>query len=189
MAISDAEIIHTGGESTESLSGKLNFEQDKNRIIGRDSSALPRLIILADGSEFEMKISEPSQDVTTATNDNLIFNSNQNILKIVQTDTVTVPNPGSGTFTQSSVEIDTGIVSVTALMCTAFIINSGYSNPLPFFSPALNGTYGGFLWSYQASTRVVSGTVRFRVDCNNFDVVSGPGTATIKYYILQETAA
>lgn len=71
-----------GGKKSDSYNGKLVFEQSNNRIIGRDENFVPRMLILADGLQFVMKISEEGVDVLTATEDQLIFNSDNNLFKI-----------------------------------------------------------------------------------------------------------
>lgn len=158
-------------------------------ILMNDLNGVPNIYLATkpDGTPV-LKVGKSGFDATTTSDRNLIFNSAQNIFKVAYTDSVTVPNPGAGAFTQSTVTVDTGVVSSTPLACTAFIQTSGYAYPLPYMFPAKNGTYGGFLWIYRCSTKVSSGQIQFRVDCDNFDVISGPGSATVKYYILQESA-
>lgn len=181
--------------NTSGLSGGLAFEQGNNRILGRDENAVPRLIIRADGISFDMKVSKPTEDVLEAGDDELIFNSNQNLFKIVYTGTLSM---GSQSVASGSQQLRTAT----------------YTFPTPFTSPpaviAYASTVAGdfFLWS---GTKFItwgvttgSGIVIYRSDTYEMSItntrvnfnsmfLNGENLArdapayTIKYYILQES--
>ena len=187
---------YRGQARTESINGKLNFEQDNNRIVGRDANNLIRLLILANGIDFSMKISEDGVDVLEADPDQLIFNSDNNLFKIVYTDSalLTIPaRSGSGPYTEGYVEldIDTGVVSAQPLAVIAFWDTSGYLAPsywqLPFIVNQFNTTTGAYVTQLKvtANTFLSGGTVWVRLIGEN----AGPAIASdVRYYVLQETA-
>lgn len=112
---------YKGQKRTDGLSGHLSFEQDNNRIIGRDGNSTPRLLILANGSQFRMKISKEGFDALTATGDQLVLDSDNNLFKIVDT--------GTFSFVPSDF-LDSGNAYLTKL--AGYTINhpSGVENPI-----------------------------------------------------------
>jgi type II secretory pathway pseudopilin PulG len=183
---SNASNLNQVNELARTLKGRQRTE------IFKDDAGTRRVLLGKGANDFYgLKVSPEGTDVYDASDDQLIFNSDQNVFKIVATDTVTVPDPGSGTSTSSSIEVDTGVAATTPLIANAYIVSSSSAYALPYIFPSFDavGSYGGILWMYSASTRVSGGTVRFKVQCNNYDVVSGPGVKTVKYYLLQESAS
>lgn len=87
-------IYNSGGKKTDSYNGKLEYDQAKGRILGRDEDFLARLLILADGRTFRMKISEEGKDVFTADDDEIIFDSDNKLFKIVGRDDGSAVAPG-----------------------------------------------------------------------------------------------
>lgn len=186
----------SGGESTEALNGKLTFEQSKNRIVGRDGDNLIRLLILADGSDFVMKISKEGFDATTASDDELVFNSNQNVFKIVKSGTTTLTVPS--TFSSGSVLTATIPHELTSK--PAFI--AWVDIPVGDGSSLIQGKLVTLPAMIIPATGPVAGSVRLYitadVDATNLYLrvanttglgLSGvDGDYIFKYYILQETA-
>lgn len=181
-----AEIKHTGGQQTNALSGKLNFEQNENRIIGRDPQNVPRLLILADGVEFVMKTSKPGKDVLTASNEDLVFNSGQNMLKVIKSGTYPLAalGPAYDPSDTETVVIDTGVTASGPLTYLAYVSNdTGGYNQLP--QMAIN--YSGFFQLYRTSAVELSGgKVMLRVFSQNFSGGTAPAR-TLKYHLLSET--
>lgn len=70
--------------SVSTLGGGLSLEEWQDRLIGRDENSNPRLLIVANGEDFRMKVSKPGKDATVAEGDDLIFDSNQNFFKITK---------------------------------------------------------------------------------------------------------
>lgn len=106
-----AIIYSRGKKSVDGISGGLRFEQDNNRIIGRDENNIPSLIIDSDPTNgFEMKISKPTVDVTAAADDDLIFNSSQNIFKIVGVLNANIFNGNTQNITSNNTQVQTNLV-------------------------------------------------------------------------------
>lgn len=143
-------------------------------------------------NKFGLKVAKAGADVLTAGDSDLIFNSEQNLFKIITSSSVTfaVASLTSGsTTTQTVAHKQTGIPAVIAFVngtgSTYLTANQYYSVPVTI-PVAVAGKYeAGILYG-------------FRVDATNiyFDVsnytsaspITDIGTATFKYYVLQETA-
>ena len=194
-----ADIYSKGKKSVDGIDGGLRFEQDNNRIIGRDENNIPSLIIDSDPiNGFEMKISKLGIDVTSATNDQLIFNSSQNVLKVVSTGTVTLPtyNVTSGAgWASSSVAIPPNAVVTHNLggipMAFVFMKVTGPGGPTLL---ALPNTNSGLIGSAYYSTRTdfaINGT---NLEIGQYTITNGnvgtlvQGGQTIEYWIMQESA-
>lgn len=184
------EITREGQESQNSLNGKLNFEQDKNRIIGRDAANNIRLLILGNNDEFVVKIAPLGLDATTADDADLIFNSNRNLFKIV--DKVTIPfsvSSGAGgatnNFTASHGQNYKPLMLGSVEMSGGGNL-SGISGVfmLPFLLPAISsgniGTIAGSL-----SLSIVTNT---EVTFNYFLMPNSSLSGVITLYVLQESA-
>ncbi len=174
----------------DALSGKLTFEKSKNRIIGRDADNVARLLILANGTDFVMKVSKDGIDVLTATDNQLIFNSGNNLPKIVHTDTFTLVTAdfaasGNSYLTQLATEIiDLDQFDVINPIVWVFIENAlGEVIPLPYYS--FNFNTGAL--SYQAIASVNTVSNDLYVEIRSTAALS-PGV-TFRYYVLQETSA
>lgn len=170
------------GENTSNFRGLfLNDGSQDKLFIGKDS-----------GGNYVVKIAQSGVDVKTATNSQLIFNSAQNMFKIVTSGTTTVVTPA----TMSAKQIVTATITHGLGITPAFLayvnvpnIGAGYvgANSLqnvPFTLFTYNIT--PLLYVYGA---VDSNTLTLNV-ANLYDLsLSGAGgTWTFKYYILQETA-
>lgn len=176
-------VASESGESTNALSGKLTFEQSKDRIIGREVDNNPRLIILADGEQFVMKVAPAGVDVLTATDDEVVFNSGNNLFKIVRTGSVTFDSPNAaGTSTNASVEHDLGYVPI--VMAFVSLSSLGTAFPMPYIVPDLTGTLGlvAAQISFEASDDNI---IFFQRDLSRANI----WTNYIRYYIVQETAS
>ena len=180
------EIKHKGAATTGAIGGKLVFEQDKNRIIGRDQDTTPRLVISAE-SDFLMKISRPGNDVLTASGDNLLFNSANNLFKIVLSGSVTLPSPTPPN-SSIGVGINHGQDHVPIVLAFVKFSSGGTSHPLPYYGLELTpGTDAGkvrFEIGYEAPENGDYITFYHRSI-----LTPVTNTAIITYYILQETAS
>lgn len=179
---------------------ELIYKNDYNRQIYYNSSGVPTVLTglrtanqnnNIDSNEQGFFVSQPGIDVTQATDNQLIFNSSQNIFKIV----------GSGTLTLISPDPLHSNTTVTV----AFAHNLGY---VPAFLGFITGSqYLGsdvYLQTpYTVTANIVSGTPEpitysLSADISNIYAnvyngggvgISGVGTTTFKYYLLQETAS
>lgn len=140
-----------------------------------------------------LKIAKDGYDALTATNDQLIFNSAQNVFKIANTGTIDFPSlPGASahSFQQDTVTADTGVASSTPLLVRATWNDGTRAYPLPKISTASDAaiTQGGIVrFRYEASSFLSGGTVWVRIDGINYASTS-QAAFTVRYYLEQETA-
>lgn len=156
----------------------------------KDDIDSTRRVLLGKGADgfYGLKVSPPGVDVYTAADSELVFNSNQNVLKIVATGTISMPNatgaiPGTPSVAYASA--NTGIISTTPLMVIGLDTGGSFSNSLPiaFFddSGLLTQTVNIY------TTIVSSDNVYVNVQVKAYYPTSAT-SGTIKYYVLQETA-
>lgn len=174
-------------EVTDAVSGKLTFEQSKNRIIGRDQNNLPRLLILADGDQFVMKVSQPNINVLTATDAQLIFNSGNNIFKIVSklTIPISISPPNTGAYqTQVSVPHGLGYTPTYEAYADDLSIGGGARTLIPSqeYSP---GAYATLIPSIVKQIWVDSTDVLIQLSVKG---ITGTWSYNCTVYLKRETA-
>lgn len=152
----------------------------------RDPDELSRIVMYidSDGSPV-FKISKDGQDAYTAGDDGLIFNSAQNIFKIVDTGTQVVTKAG-GSATQNEV-IAHGLGY--APLVIAFGNQSATTSllPVPEIVPDISsGLIAKTTGLYVDSTNIVFSLITPSWVGNTF--YTDPLTYTFYYYILQESA-
>lgn len=150
-----------------------------------------------------LRVAKDGFDATTATDAQLIFNSEQNVFKIIATGTATIPLIAAqtpGNFANNLTVISTGIsagTSVFSAMC--FITSTEISGatpytPLPFtgtqlgYVPAAGPSSGGVAYTIKPYTRITAGILELVINVLTYDNSSSNGPWTLRYYILQETA-
>jgi hypothetical protein len=177
-------------------------DQDRTKIIRNGTTPALLLGYQKGGfgtADYGLKIAKTGVDVTTASNDQLIFNSNQDMLKIVSTGTVTIPAAvsasGSVSGAISSIAITHGLGYLPIL--SGFVMNSTEFTPIPgpinMMNTGINVSPPIFL---QASIGYIhvyltTTTATFTLDSSNINYgISGYtlGPFTVRYYFMQETA-
>lgn len=135
------------------------------------------------GNDYGIKVSKAGFDVLTAADSNLILSSAFNSFKIVTTGNVslTIPNATGSV----SVSVAHGL-SAPPMVVAAYLAPAGaVYHPLPYFT---QGAYSG-------GNLTLTSWVRWDVDGTNVifsydqSTIVTFGTASIRYYILQETAS
>lgn len=84
----DKKVSYTGQNQVDTLSSKVRLEEGKGRLLAFDGSNNLGLFGYDDAGQVVVKIAKPGFDANSATDDQLIFNSNQNIFKITVTNTI-----------------------------------------------------------------------------------------------------
>jgi len=185
-----ADISEKSGLAVQGLTGKLMVDEVTGRIT-LVKNGVHKLLIGTDEQGNELiKIAKDGIDVFVASPDELIFNSADNLFKIVETDTVDVVK-GADLSTASNF-ITTTVSNPTVIgFVVPFFGSSVGTQQLPYTIVSLSGTDSGKLL-YEARTSVNGTTVDFLV--NTPQGITGsyyPAafTSRFRYYIVQETAA
>lgn len=170
--------------------------------IFKDDSGTRR-VLLGKGANgfYGLKVSPEGTDVYTAADDELIFNSDQNVFKIVETGTATVPliSMGAGVSNASQSVTVTHNLGYTPI-CIAYAVDrDGKLIQLPLLNgrryinlEAVLPGAGIVMAPYSvAQAEVTTTTVVFSNYAANSNMGSGSTVSAlnIKYYLLQETAS
>lgn len=162
---------------------RLISNEDRTKII-KDDSGTNRILLGYQQGGFNanvgLKVSQENQDVVTATNDQLVFNSDNNLFKIISSGTTSIPGVSTGN-TNSSV-VAHGQSSVPAVI--AYAVETGSYFQLPYSLTLASGADAGKI-QYAIDYAVDSTNVTFWLRCP----LQGVGTVTVRYYILAETAS
>jgi hypothetical protein len=138
------------------------------------------------------RASQAGFDAETAEEDQLIWNIDDNLFKVVTQDTATLPAvaaAASGSQAESSVDINTEVEASSPLIALVFYESAeDESTPLPFFSTLPGPTFGGYIAQRVTYISYLSnGIVRILIEATNFSNGS-IGARTMHWYILRETA-
>lgn len=151
-----------------------------------------RRVLLGKGANgfYGLKVSKPTFDVYTASGDELAFNSDQNVFKIVTSGNGTIPanstgNPGAGNFTNSiqSTVLSHGLGYVPAIL--AFIEINGTYLLLPYTSTT-NGATSAAWTTYTLSADDTD--INFQSEILAYGAAGSSLAQNVKYYLLQESA-
>lgn len=163
------------------------------RMVDKNNIGIAQFGRNKDGSTT-LKIAKSGYEVSTALDTQLIFNSAQDIFKIVQTGTVNFTSPKANTSTTQALPHGLSYIPI----CIAFLRN-GNNGQISFTGSRMLPCH---IQLFVDNTSTIS--VQFRdwlsvtTDATNinftyYNAQAGPGafdvTLTIDYYILQETAS
>lgn len=140
-----------------------------------------RRVLLGKGADgfYGLKVSKVGEDVYDAGNDDLIFNSSQNVFKIVSSGTASIAFAADGTTETTTIAHGLGYKPIVF----AFINQSGISQTLPHVGVYIGGANAGK--TYQIISWGVDST---NVYFYNQSQLQGTASPDITYYLLQETA-
>lgn len=170
--------------STKDATVKVNDGTDNRVTLG----------LLSDGS-YGLKVSQPGFDVLSAADDELIFNSSQNVFKIVGIITGTFPGTGAasppvgggGAQSTANTQIAHGLGLVPAFI--AYGGDAGVNFQQPWIQMGTFSTNGMYVHTQQVTADATNITLTSKMACYGpfGSSVSGAGM-TVKVYLLQETA-
>lgn len=161
--------------------------------IFKDDTGQRRVLLGKRGDDYGLFVSKATFDVFNASNDDLVFNSGQNVFKIVDSGTIVSPaisvsNPGAGNF-------DSGSATTTVSHSLGYIpavigyITGGASTyfPLPFHS--VSGASTSCRW-FTLYTIASDTDVVFQIDVTVYNQAFSltGGEYTLNFYLLQESA-
>lgn len=189
----EKSVSYSGQNQVDTLTSKVRLEEGKGRLVIFDGTNNLGVFGFDANGEVAVKIAKPGFDADTATDAQLIFNSSQNVFKIVDTNTLTLPAmaAAAGSFTTASASATTSIATSTALAVMGFV-TSGTSTgftALPYMRTELDGIgrVGGVGYIIEIGSSVVGGFLQVNVNGTNYQN-SIRGSFQIRYYVLQETA-
>ena len=198
--MSDRFLPIPSGTSPEQMLAMINrnfaeLDRQATNQLYKDENGIPSISIgVLPGGTTQIKVAKSGFDVTTCPDADLIFNSAQNVFKIVGSGTLSLTHDIGGSSNvitttasephglgfvpglQAFITLDPGIMSGS-------LANSQVPNPYPIFY-----TIGADL--------VLMGQAEVYVDATNVyftmrtdDVGGGPYSCSAKYYLTQETFA
>lgn len=173
------------GTLVNALNQNFSLLENLNVIqIFKDNDGVPRVLLGRRSDEiYGLFVSKVGIDVTKATDDQLVFNSNQNTLKIITTDTLVLTRNAGSSSASSVVPAPT---TGTAFFAwgTLASVSPNLTYPLSYFSPSATGT---MLWGVRAFYDASAGAVKFIAESYDAGTTATAQTFNIKYYLLQET--
>lgn len=141
-----------------------------------------RRVLLGKGADgfYGLKVSKAGTDVFDGNAEDMVFNSNNNIFKIVDTGTASVAFAADGTTETTTIAHGLSYKPIVF----AFIDQNGISQILPSVGVYIAGANAGK--TYQVISWGVDDT---NVYFYNQSQLQGSACPDITYYLLQETAA
>lgn len=189
MAIQKSASYRGKGDSSSS-SGRVQYDPARGVIVNDGSNNIG-LFGIDESGNVVIKIAKPGFNADTASDDELIFNSSQDIFKIAYkgTTTINVPDTSSNTYF-STITHNLGYVPyVIAFVKPAFGGSTiDEYQPMPYMPTTHSATLGNALVILEAcqvsatSPTQVTFSVSVGVDDNRGDWI-------IEYYLLQESVA
>ena len=187
----DKTVSYSGQNQVDTLTSRVRLEEGKGRLVIFDGSNNLGVFGFDSQGQVAVKIAKPGFDADTATDEQLIFNSSQNVFKIVKSGTATIPaislttpaNQYNGT--QQSATVAHGL-GYAPLVTAYYAISGGYA-PFP------DNQYSGY-----ASNAFTLRGFTYYVDSTNlylyenlfaYNQSSSFPSVSVKYYLLQETAS
>lgn len=196
--ISASDPLNVGAvkaHATDGIAYRAENATGTPRVVSRDDQIIVfdgsfnKALFGRDGSgNFVVKIAQDGFDVLTATSAQLIFNSANNIFKIVKSATIDLGTSTVVSGTANTATVAHGLSS--APLAIAFgtvtdVTNGTRTVPLPHYTL---GTTSGI----SSTVRVVVASLTISTDATNINFsLRGNAidtSATVRYYIIQETA-
>lgn len=185
--------IEVGANNVKVLLGDSSDQDNTTGFSFIDSTNTRRILIgtFPDGS-VKAKLSQPGYDVATATDDQLIWSSDFNSFKIVETGSTSIQG-SSSSVSFASVAFTRTYTKPPIVTAYAVVNDTGVATEpklLPYVKYVADGgavppMYGVY---YILDVGATTTEVLFTLD-NSFNGSGSSVSATIKYYVMQETSA
>ncbi len=164
---------------TTAVLGKQSDGSNSLKFFDANNVGLAQFGKFTDGTTA-LKVAQPNIEVGTATNSQLIFNSSQDIFKIVLTGTATIPAIATNGYAHVTVTHNLGYKPGVI----AFTTYGGTNYPLPYLDIDNNG----LVLQLVNAQNITNTTIDFWQALPSTTVPQGAAAAPVKYYLLQETA-
>lgn len=175
-------VSHKGNDSVSTLGGHVRLEEGQGRLVAYDGSNNLGLFGFDDAGKVVVKVAKEGFDANSASDDNLIFNSNQNIFKINTTGTVSINADTLNTAKAAVIEHSLPQPPFVLVYVTTPFLGPNTLSLVPYYQ------FGNTNYGYDVAALIwVDNTyVHFQVDLVRG--VGNLGVYTFRYYILQESA-
>lgn len=192
--------VHPVTDST-TTSGYL--QTSNGRILGNDGTNNVGLFGFDDNGDMVVKVAKPGYDANNAANENLIFNSAQNVFKIVSRGTTTIPSFSIAAGGNSIRTIAHGLSTtpIVNFYVQATLLNWSTGTQLTSSyvpAPLVNNTSSTTGYLFQAANSLYYPIIiTTAVDATNIyiqavytsSVATTINAIPVTYFVLQETAA
>lgn len=190
--------INPMAHATSSISPRAQGTQSAGKVTTKDSKIVANdgtnnigLFGFDDAGNMVVKVAKPGFDANNATDEELIFNSAQDVFKIVQT----------GNSTSPSVAVNTGGANYATFVGTTVVIphglsfipvpigvfdNGGLYIPLPFTDIWQNSSSGYTQFTIDVSADATN--VYISAKAFAYNTTASVSALPVKYYLLQQTA-
>lgn len=207
-ALPGATEIRIGGNENIKISGKnqlISVSSGSSGVALGQTTATTQGLMVTDSSgtrrllagvypngDIKIKLSQATYDVTTATDEQLIWSSDFNAFKIVETDTVSIQG-GNNDVTFAEITFDR-VYDEPPIVEAYATVTDGLSTTAPKLLPYVNyisdgGAVPPMYGVYYILDIAPSTTgATFSLD-NTFNGSGSSVSATIRYYVIQETSA
>ena len=169
---------------SQNMNSVSNIEKELQNMrsvqLFKDDTGTARVLLGKDGDFNGLKVSQPGQDVTTASLEQLIFTSDNNVFKIVETGTSVVTLPSSFTDWQ---EYSTTTAHNLGYSPLAIAFMDVSSTILPVPQTTIDS--GGNIQA-EFGFQVDDTNIKFYIRADSLSVVAQD--YSFKYYLLRETA-
>lgn len=201
----DSETSYSGQDITATANGIIRLEEGRGRLVVQKDT-VEVLVVNENGvlqndsandrvrlgkrsmGDSGLFVSRVGVNVDTASDDDLIFNSNQNTFKIVKSDVVTVNAVGFGQFQQS---IPHGQKKVPGIIGYAVYpsvgVNTWAQTPFDVKVVPTSSADTSIASIANANIFITASHITFTVTKTNFAGLNGDWI--FRYYLLQETAS
>lgn len=179
----------SGGKIIKGFDGRLRVDYKSGRLVVVDTNNKPIAFLgLDDNGDVKVKLAQADNNVFDASDDKLIFSSDFNLFKIVDSGTTSVTVPvghTAGNIYTTNVAHSLGYAPLVIAFSNRPNATGAY-NLLPYWVSSYNS--GTARWEQLYGIEVSSSSVdlTFVVSTNNISAIEGDWE--IRYYIVQETA-
>lgn len=185
-------IIPKASDGAKASAENDNFKQLNDQLrsnIIKDETGTPRVILgyypdgWGSGNDYGIKVSKEGQNVTTATDANLIMSSAFNMFKIVSTAEVVISvGTTAGTVYSETVAHGLGYRPMV-LAQVRYDIGTDETQPFPF---TISQYFGGAI-SIRAYGQIIVDDTNVKFQVIHDGIIGSTENFTVKYYILAET--
>ncbi len=190
-----ATVTGSGQKKLQTNDGKVELNLNANNLKTRDDNNTRFITGKTESGQTVHNLSQEGKDVAGAEDQETIFNIDNNLFKIVDTDTITI---AGGTVAASDITtFSSGNISHNLGYTPAFIVyTTGGGGSFSLFGGDSIGAWSdagttiAIEYFVRENVTVTSTYIRFSISVNNARNYSFTyGGPDIKYYLLQETAS